>query len=92
MENAQQVNKENIPLLHCVSYDVLETPEQRGQRKQDLENAMIVSNTEKSKSTIYFVTDDGIKYVETTVWAATEESVVFKGGVSIPLSCVLKIA
>ncbi len=91
MENAQPVNKEDLPTLHFVSYDVLETPEQRAKRKNNLEDAMKVSNMDKAKSIIYFVTNDGIKFVETTVWAATDETVVFKGGVSIPTSCVLKV-
>lgn len=91
MENALPVKKEEIPALHFVSYDVLETNAQREKRKHDLEDAMKISNTDKAKSVIYFMTSDGLRFVETTVWAATDENVVFKGGVSIPTTCVLKV-
>jgi hypothetical protein len=91
MENALKVNKEEIPGIKFVSFDVLDHAEQRQQRKIDLEEAMKVGNIEKAKSTVYFMADTGIKFVETTIWAVTDEQVVFKGGVTIPVNCVLKI-
>jgi hypothetical protein len=37
------------------------------------------------------MTDGGIRFVETTIWAVTDEQVVFKGGVFIPVNSVLKV-
>ena len=85
------VAKEDIPNYQFVSYDVLETKEQRAQRKLDLEKAMVLGNGEQVKISIHFHTTDGLKKVETTVWAATDESIVLKGGVSIPMHCVQEI-
>lgn len=91
MDNALKVNKEEISGFQFVSFDVLDTSKQRMQRKVELEESMKVSNTDKAKSILYFMTDGGIKFVETTIWAVTDEQVVFKGGVSIPVNCVLKV-
>ncbi len=91
MDNALKVNKEEISGFQFVSFDVLDNAEQRMQRKFNLEEAMKVSNTDKAKSIVYFMTDGGIRFVETTIWAVTDEQVVFKGGASIPVNCVLKV-
>jgi hypothetical protein len=91
MDNALKVNKEDISGFQFVSFDVLDNAEQRMQRKVDLEEAMKVSNTDKAKSIVYFMTEGGIRFVETTIWAVTDEQVVFKGGVFIPVNSVLKV-
>jgi hypothetical protein len=85
------IQKENVPDFSFVSYDVLDNIEERGLRALDLQKAMVLGNGDHVKISISFLTTDGMKKVETTVWAATEESIMLKGGVSIPVHCIKEI-
>jgi len=91
MNEFEIIEKEDIPNFHFVTYDVLDTKESRVDRKAELEKAMILGNSEHVKYKIIFTTTDGLKEVETTVWATTEENVTLKGGVIIPISAINKI-
>ncbi len=72
------INKEDVPNYHFVSYDVLDHEEERINRKSELEKAMILGNSSHVKIKIFFMTEEGLKEVETTVWAATTESISLK--------------
>lgn len=91
MNEFEVIPKEDIPNYHFVSYDVLDNAEARAARKAELEKAMILGNSEHVKYKIFFTTTDGVKEVETTVWATTEDTITLKGGVVIPISCINKI-
>jgi hypothetical protein len=90
-EVPELIAKENIPNYSFVSYDVLDSAEDRVTRKLDLERAMVLGNGEQVKIAIIFLTTDGLKRVETTVWAATEDAIALKGGVSVPVHCIKEI-
>lgn len=85
------VNKEDVPKYHFVTYDVLENETERKQRRDELDKAMLLGNTEHVKIKIFFMTMEGLKEVETTVWAATDQNVVLKGGVSVPIHAISKL-
>ena len=85
------INKEDVPSYHFVSYDVLDSATERDARAADLQRAMLLGNTDHVKIKIFFMTLEGLKEVETTVWASTDESVVLKGGVSVPIHAILKL-
>jgi hypothetical protein len=85
------IAKEDINQYTFVSYDVLDTAEERASRKLDLERAMVLGNGEQVKIAIIFMTNDGLKRVETTVWAATEDSISLKGGIVLPVNCIKEI-
>jgi uncharacterized protein (UPF0248 family) len=85
------INKEDVPNYQFISYDVLDDVAARAQRKADLEKAMVLGNGAQVKISIVFLTTDGLKKVETTVWAATDEAIMLKGGVSIPVHCIKEI-
>ncbi len=85
------INKEDVPKYHFVSYDVLDTEEERQERKVELQKAMLLGNTDHVKIKIFFMTMEGLKEVETTVWASTDQSVVLKGGISVPLHAISRI-
>jgi hypothetical protein len=53
---------------------------------------MLLGNSEHVKYKIYFTTTEGLKEVETTVWAATDSDVTLKGGIIIPITAINKIA
>jgi hypothetical protein len=86
------IDKENIPDYHCVTYEVLESKEAILERNTELQKAMLLGNSEHVKYKIYFTTTDGVKEVETTVWAATDTDVTLKGGIIIPITAINKIA
>jgi hypothetical protein len=91
MSQFEIIEKEDVPNYHCVTYDVLDTPELRAERRTELEKAMILGNTSHVKYKIFFTTTEGVKEVETTVWATTDDTITLKGGVVIPIAAINKI-
>lgn len=85
------IEKEQIPTVKFVSYEVLNNKEDKERRRELIENAMLLGNTSKGKSKIFFMTEEGLLEVETTVWAATDDVITLKGGVMIPVHCIEKI-
>lgn len=59
--------------------------------KDQLERAVRLGNEFKSKTYITFLTNEGPKRIETTVWTLTDEYIQIKGGVSIPLKSLIDI-
>lgn len=85
------VNKEAISRFKFVMNDVLQTEEERKSRLALLEKAMILGNGYKGKVKIIFETQEGIKAVETTVWQTSQENIMLKGGVNIPIRCIREV-
>jgi hypothetical protein len=51
----------------------------------DLERATALGNVEHNKIKITFEDSEGLKQVETTIWATTDKRIILKGGVVIPI-------
>lgn len=83
---AEQIEKEEVINYHFVKADA--NPELT---KDKLERAVRLGNEFKGKTMITFMTDQGPKKIETTIWTLTEEFIQIKGGVSIPLKSLLEI-
>lgn len=84
--NYEPIEKEAIARLHFPQTDVLNQDHAILQRKTDLERAQALGNLEHGKIRIYFEDDQSKKMVETTVWAVTDQSVILKQGVGIPIN------
>lgn len=84
------IEKEAIADLHFPKKDVLEEREDIARRKQELDRALSLGNLEHSKIKIYFEDDASKKMVETTIWGVTEERVILKQGVVIPIQRIYK--
>lgn len=82
---ATVIDKEFVRDLSFPKEDVLDTPEQRRQRRLMLDRALILGNVDHSKVKIYFTDDESLKQVETTIWAVTEERIILKSGMVIPI-------
>jgi hypothetical protein len=80
------VSKESIAEMQFPSDDVIKNEEQRNARQKDLERATTLGNVEHNKIKIVFEDKDGVKQVETTIWATTDKRIVLKGGVVIPIN------
>jgi hypothetical protein len=91
METVKIIEKEELPTIKFVNYDVLNTNEERDIRREQVEKAMILGNGSKGKSKIFFMSQIGLLEVETTVWAASDDVITLKGGLMIPLHAIQKI-
>ena len=58
---------------------------------QQINRAVRLGNSHKSKVKIFFQTALGLRMVHTTLWAATEDYIVLKCGQSIPMDAIMDI-
>ncbi len=86
----QPIEKEEIRSLHFPSNDVLEERADKAQRHSELNRAMSLGNLEHGKIRIYFEDAISKKMVETTVWALTDNRVVLKQGIAIPINRIYR--
>lgn len=91
MESFKIIEKEELPSIKFVSYDVLNTKEEREVRREQVEKAMLLGNSSKGKSKIFFMSVNGLTEVETTVWAASDDVITLKSGLMIPLHAIQRI-
>ncbi|MBC8046006.1 MAG: hypothetical protein H7Y00_04375 [Fimbriimonadaceae bacterium] len=88
IESYQTIQKEEIPKLEFHNKEVLSELHLIMRRKQLLTQGMVLGNTYHTKVQIIFEAISGILQVETTIWATTEEYVLLKGGVYLPIKCI----
>lgn len=82
----EKIEKENIEGLKFPVQDVLNSQAEIQKRQKDLERALSLGNMEQIKIKIFFEDTISPKYVETTVWGVTDERVILKQGVVIPIN------
>lgn len=85
------VIKEDIAKLNFIPEEVLASEDAIKQRKHDLEKAMVLGNGYRAKARIVFETDEGLKEIETHIWATTDRFVILKGGLYIPVHCIRNV-
>jgi hypothetical protein len=85
------IPKEEVLYLHFPSKEVLGSIEEIRQRKMDAKKGLLMGNSDKLKVRITFEDSQSIKQVHTTIWGLTEEHVILKRGIAIPLNCIYKI-
>lgn len=88
MEAAELIQKEEVVNYHFVSVEKKESNITR----EKLERALRLGNEYKSKTVIAFLTNEGPKKIETTVWTLTDDFIQIKGSVSIPLKSLIDIS
>jgi hypothetical protein len=59
--------------------------------RQQLEQATRLGNGYHTKVSIYFHDDEGLKRVETTIWATGANYICLKGGVWIPIARIQEV-
>lgn len=87
----QMMIKEDLGSVNFIETDVLSSTEERKDRYSKLQRAMILGNGYKGKVRIIFETTTGSKAVETTIWQATEDNVMLKGGIRIPIRSIREV-
>lgn len=86
----ETIEKEFIDTLHFPHTDVLEEKEDIQRRNSELNRALSLGNLEHSKIKIFFEDDQSRKVVETTIWGVTDEKIILKQGVVIPINRIYK--
>lgn len=87
----EPMEKEEVATLVFPHEDVLDDKLAISQRKQDLERASALGNTDHVKIKIYFKDDVANRVVETTIWGVTDQRIILKKGVLIPIHRIYKI-
>ena len=85
------IEKENIPGLSFPEEDVLAIKSETQKRLQDLQNANELGDLAQYKVKILFEDNSGLKKVETTVWKISDNDVVLKYGIRVPIRRVLRV-
>lgn len=85
------VDKESVRLLNFPREEVLKTSDSAKERRSLLERATILSNLYHNKVKITFEDSDGLKMVDTTIWATTDNAIMLKGGIVMPIHRILSI-
>lgn len=89
--NFEIVSKEIIETLNFPENDVLEDDGSAIKRRiEDLNRALALGNLEHGKIKIYFEDNVSKKVVETTIWGVTDERIILKQGVVIPIHRIYK--
>ena len=82
------IQKELIPSL---SFKEEVNINQHPDLLRQIDDATRLGNAFRSKVSIIFMSDSGLKRVETTIWAAGTKFVCLKGGVWIPIERILEV-
>jgi hypothetical protein len=85
------IPKEQVNELRFPSGEVLLNRDDIQRRRRELERALALGNLEKSKVRIIFEDDGGMKMVETTIWSLTDDRVILKGNMGIPLRRIWQV-
>lgn len=91
MPQHTMIPKERIPSLRFPRQAVTLSAEEHQEIQQKMEWATRLGNGEHGKCRIVFQDDEGVKAVETTIWAYDPQNIVLKYGMTIPVSRVVSI-
>lgn len=82
------MQKEDLPSIKFQASEVARNVSEQASLIKNLFQAMILGNSYQSKVKIRFNTTEGLRFVETTIWAKTDDWIVLKGGNYIPISSI----
>lgn len=85
------IDKEEVENLKFPKEEILKTKEDIALRKINLERATTLGNIDQIKFKIVFADDKSVKMIDTTVWGLTNERVILKKGVVIPIHRVIDV-
>ena len=86
------IEKEEISSLHFPKEEVLKDADEMKIRSLSLQRAIKLGNNQKRKVKIFFEDDNGMKKVETTIWAITEKNILLKRGVTVPICRIHQVS
>lgn len=86
-----EIAKEHVPSLRFPALPVKLSQPHKAALDRKIRTAMTLGNTEQCKCRILFKDDQGLKYVETTIWSADADRIVLKSGITIPIARVVDV-
>lgn len=84
----QLVEKEQIASL---SFDKKPVVKQHPNLRKQIEKATRLGNAYHTKVSIYFTDNEGLKRVDTTIWASGGKYICLKGGIWLPIDHIVEI-
>lgn len=89
MKKIPLIQKEALSGISFQKKEVIENYQLRQDRTSDLNKAVALGNLYHFKVSIIFETEDGItQKVITTIWAVSEDFILLKGGVFVPVKAI----
>jgi hypothetical protein len=85
------ISQEQIPYQLLSNIEVLESDADQKKRKDQLLKAYQHNRINYSKAIIVFETKDGCREVLASIWEVTDNYVLLKGGINIPIPCIHKV-
>lgn len=82
------ISREKIPYEFLKKNEVLTEPGERKVRGEKLQKALQHNRLFYSRATIVFDTMEGTRKVDANIWEVTDNNVLLKGGVTIPVCCI----
>ena len=89
--NPHIIDKSELRNLQFRISPVIRNSDNNKEIGRKLHHALTLGNNEKNKCRIILDTTDGIKSVETTIWAVTDSHICLKGGVTIAIAALVDI-
>lgn len=87
-----EISKEELLHVQFPKGEVLNTLEEKQARQTDLMVACRLGNEFKGKVCIAFMTSEGIREVNTTIWNVGEDVIMLKAGAFIPVHSILSVS
>ncbi len=85
------IDKDDVLNLRFPDQEILSNKEMVTERRIELDRATTLGNIENIKFKIVFEDSEGVKEVETTIWATTDKRVILKKGAVIPINRIISI-
>ncbi|MEY4172081.1 MAG: hypothetical protein RL485_451 [Bacteroidota bacterium] len=82
------IDRSDLTGLTFGADDVVVESDARNERWKNLHRATFQGNVEERKVTLYFRAKEGRFALHTTIWACTDQKVVFKNAAELPLRAV----
>ena len=91
LEKSVLVERDSIKEYRFPKGEVIEYAEDQKARSKKIHKATSLGNLEHRKVNIYFSDSKGLKHVYTTIWAQTNDVIILKNNVQIPVKRIIDI-
>jgi len=78
-------------IISSLSFKEIRKVDQHPNLRVQLESATRLGNAYRGKVSIIFEADDGLKRVDTTIWAFGAKYICLKGGIWLPVDRIVEI-
>jgi len=90
-DHIQLVEKETVGDLIFPQDEILTSDSEILNRKLSIDRAISLGNLERHKVKIIFSDTNGVKKVDTTIWAVTDKAILLKQNTVLPIHRIHKL-